>query len=170
MTGESIIICRVDNFLAAHGPLVFCLHLWPGTLSSRNTHSDKRVLRQSVTLITINETEKSNCRRSRPSVAANFKPSYYVEIPTPYPQTNSERHAMTEAAVDWSKCEDVESVPGKVSGAWVLKGTRVQAQAVVDNARDGFTAEEIATEIFELPLERVKAVLRFAKIGSPSSG
>src|ERR1700720_1275416 len=84
--------------------------------------------------------------------------------------TNSERHSMTQAAVDWSKCEDVESVPGKVSGAWVLKGTRVQAQAVVDNARDGFTAEEIATEIFELPLERVKAVLRFAKIGSPSSG
>ncbi len=77
---------------------------------------------------------------------------------------------MTQAAVDWSKCEDVESVPGKVSGAWVLKGTRVQAQAVVDNARDGFTAEEIATEIFELPLERVKAVLRFAKIGSSSSG
>ena len=66
---------------------------------------------------------------------------------------------MTDAAVDWSKCEDVESVPGKVSGAWVLKGTRVQAQAVVDNARDGFTAEEIATEIFELPLERMRILL-----------
>ena len=67
---------------------------------------------------------------------------------------------MTEAAVDWSKCEDVESVPGKVSGAWVIKGTRVPAQAIVDNARAGCSAEEIATEIFELPLERVKAVLR----------
>ena len=77
---------------------------------------------------------------------------------------------MTDAAVDWSKCEDVESVPGRVSGAWVIKGTRVQAQAVVDNAKAGCSAEEIATEIFELPLERVKAVLRFAKIGSPSNG
>jgi uncharacterized protein (DUF433 family) len=77
---------------------------------------------------------------------------------------------MTQAAVDWSKCEDVESVPGKVSGAWVIKGTRVPAQAIVDNARVGCSAEEIATEIFELPLERVKAVLRFAKIGSPSNG
>jgi uncharacterized protein (DUF433 family) len=77
---------------------------------------------------------------------------------------------MTQAAVDWSKCEDVESVPGKVSGAWVIKGTRVPAQAIVDNARAGCSAEEIATEIFELPLERVKAVLRFAKIGSPSNG
>ena len=77
---------------------------------------------------------------------------------------------MTQAAVDWSKCEDVESVPGKVSGAWVIKGTRVPAQAIVDNARAGCSAEEIATDIFELPLERVKAVLRFAEIGSPSSG
>lgn len=30
------------------------------------------------------------------------------------------------------------------------------------------SAEEIATEIFELPLDPVKAVLRFANIGSPS--
>ena len=77
---------------------------------------------------------------------------------------------MKTEAVDWPKYDDVESVPGKVSGAWVIKGTRVPAQAIVDNARAGCSAEEIATEIFELPLERVKAVLRFAKIGSPSSG
>jgi uncharacterized protein (DUF433 family) len=77
---------------------------------------------------------------------------------------------MTAEPIDWSKCEDVESVPGRVSGAWVVKGTRVQAQAVVDNAKAGCSAEEIATEIFELPLERVKAVLRFAKIGPPSNG
>ncbi len=61
-------------------------------------------------------------------------------------------YIMPEQPINWSKCEDVESVPGKASGAWVIKGARVQAQAVVDNARDGFTAEEIATEIFELPV------------------
>jgi uncharacterized protein (DUF433 family) len=77
---------------------------------------------------------------------------------------------MIEQEVDWSKCEDVESVPSRLSGAWVIKGTRVPAQAVVDNARAGCTAEEIATEIFELPLERVRGVLRFAKIGTPSKG
>ena len=60
--------------------------------------------------------------------------------------------------------------PGQGIGPWVIKGTRVPAQAIVDNARAGCSAEEIATEIFELPLERVKAVLRFAKIDSPSSG
>jgi uncharacterized protein (DUF433 family) len=52
----------------------------------------------------------------------------------------------------------------------VIKGTRVPAQAVVDNAQAGCTAEEIAAEIFELPLERVKSVLRYAKIGTPSNG
>ena len=41
--------------------------------------------------------------------------------------------------IDWSKCPDVESVPGKVSGAWVIRGTRIPAQAVVDNANDGNT-------------------------------
>ncbi|HEY1261756.1 MAG TPA: DUF433 domain-containing protein [Stellaceae bacterium] len=72
--------------------------------------------------------------------------------------------------IDWSKCEDVESVPDRLSGAWVVKGTRVTAQAVIDNARAGCSPEEIATEIFELPLERVKGVLRFAGIRSPSNG
>jgi uncharacterized protein (DUF433 family) len=78
---------------------------------------------------------------------------------------------MPEQPIDWSQCDDVESVPGRVSGAWVIKGTRVPAQAVVDNARAGFTAEQIVSEIFEgVPVERVRGVLRFAKIGSPSNG
>jgi uncharacterized protein (DUF433 family) len=77
---------------------------------------------------------------------------------------------MPEEPIDWSKCADVESVPGRVSGAWVIKGTRVQAQAVVDNAKAGCTPEEIATEIFELPLERVRSVLRYANIIPPSNG
>ena len=49
----------------------------------------------------------------------------------------------TTEKIDWSKCDDVESVPGRVSGAWVIKGTRVQADAIVENARAGCTAEEI---------------------------
>jgi uncharacterized protein (DUF433 family) len=78
---------------------------------------------------------------------------------------------MPEQSIDWSQCDDVESVPGRVSGAWVIKGTRVPAQAIVDNARAGFTAEQIVSEIFKgVPVERVRGVLRFAKIGSPSNG
>jgi uncharacterized protein (DUF433 family) len=77
---------------------------------------------------------------------------------------------MPEKPIDWSQCEDVESVPDRRSGAWVIKGTRVPARSVVEHGRDGFTAEQIATEIFELPLDRVRGVLRFAGIRSPSNG
>jgi uncharacterized protein (DUF433 family) len=81
------------------------------------------------------------------------------------------RKSTSPEPVDCSKCDDVDSVPGKVCGARVIKGTRVPAQAVVDNARAGFTAEQIVTEIFEVvPVERVRAVLRFVKIASPSNG
>ena len=45
--------------------------------------------------------------------------------------------------MDWSKCPDAERMPGKVSGAWVVKGTRVLVQAVVDDAEEGYTPEEI---------------------------
>lgn len=69
-----------------------------------------------------------------------------------------------ENEMDWSRCPDVESVPGKVSGAWVVKGTRVQADAIVENAAEGFTAEDIAMEIFPtVSVERVKRVLEFAR-------
>ena len=67
--------------------------------------------------------------------------------------------------MDWSKCPDVEREPGKVSGQWVIKGTRVPVQAVIENAQDGFAPEEIAGKIFEgVPVERVRAVLRFARL------
>jgi uncharacterized protein (DUF433 family) len=35
--------------------------------------------------------------------------------------------------IDWCRCDLLESVPGKVSGAWVIKGTRMPAQTVIDN-------------------------------------
>lgn len=66
--------------------------------------------------------------------------------------------------MDWSRCPDVESVPGKVSGAWVVKGTRLQADAIVENAAEGFSPEEITTDLFVgVPLERIRGVLRFAQ-------
>jgi uncharacterized protein (DUF433 family) len=78
---------------------------------------------------------------------------------------------MNTQSIDWSQCDDAESVPDRLSGAWVVKGTRVPVQAVIDNAEDGYTAEQIAKEIFDnLPLDRVRGILRFAKLGSPASG
>lgn len=41
------------------------------------------------------------------------------------------------AALDWSRCPVVETVPAKVSGAWVFKGTRTPVAVVFENLEDG---------------------------------
>ena len=66
--------------------------------------------------------------------------------------------------IDWSECQDAERIPGKVSGAWLVKGTRIPVQAVLDNADDGYTAEEIASTIYEgLPVDRARRGIAFAR-------
>ena len=65
------------------------------------------------------------------------------------------------AQLDWSQCPAVESVPGKVSGAWVLKGTRMPVQTIFENLEAGLSVQEI-TEVFDVTEQEVKAVLHFA--------
>lgn len=64
-------------------------------------------------------------------------------------------------ALDWSACPAVESVPGKVSGAWVFRGTRLPVAAIFENLEDGLTVEEIM-EQFDVTREQINAVLDFA--------
>lgn len=70
-----------------------------------------------------------------------------------------ERYAM--AQLDWSQCLAVESIPGKVSGAWVLKGTRMPVQTIFENLEAGLSVKEI-TEVFDVTEQEVRAVLHFA--------
>ena len=65
------------------------------------------------------------------------------------------------AALDWSQCSAVENVPGKVSGAWVFKGTRTPVSILFDNLEDGMTIDEVL-EQFPVTREQIKAVLEFA--------
>lgn len=65
------------------------------------------------------------------------------------------------ATLDWSQCDAVESIPGKVSGAWVFKGTRMPVQTVFANLESGMSLDEI-TEVFDVTPEEIRAVLRFA--------
>jgi uncharacterized protein (DUF433 family) len=44
--------------------------------------------------------------------------------------------------IDWTACSAVELSPGKVSGAWVLPGTRVPVRALVENLEDGATVDD----------------------------
>jgi len=62
--------------------------------------------------------------------------------------------------LDWSKCPAVESIPGKVSGAWVFKDTRMPAAIVFENLEAGLTAEEVMEE-FTVTREQISAILDF---------
>jgi uncharacterized protein (DUF433 family) len=64
--------------------------------------------------------------------------------------------------IDWSECPLVESKPEVQSGVPVLQGTRMPADAIVDNSDYGVTAGEIA-EQFEVPVGLVEAVITYAK-------
>jgi uncharacterized protein (DUF433 family) len=65
------------------------------------------------------------------------------------------------AALDWSQCPVVESIPGKVSGAWVFKGTRTPVAVVFENLEDAMTLDEVMAQ-FPVSRDQVKAVLEFA--------
>ena len=64
-------------------------------------------------------------------------------------------------ALDWSQCAAVESVPGKVSGAWVFRGTRMPVATVFENLEAGASIDEIM-EWFDLTREQITEVLNFA--------
>jgi uncharacterized protein (DUF433 family) len=56
----------------------------------------------------------------------------------------------------------VESIPGKVSGAWVLKGTRMPVSAIFENLEAGASIDDIMQWYDGLNREQVKAVIEFA--------
>lgn len=61
--------------------------------------------------------------------------------------------------LDWSQCAAVESVPGKVSGAWVFRDTRLPVATVIENLED-LSVEEVM-EQFDVTREQIAAVLDF---------
>jgi uncharacterized protein (DUF433 family) len=65
------------------------------------------------------------------------------------------------ALLDWSQCPVVERIAGKVSGAWLFKGTRMPVAVVFENLEDGLTIEEVTAQ-FPVTREQVQAVLEFA--------
>ena len=61
--------------------------------------------------------------------------------------------------LDWSQCSAVESVPGRVSGAWVFRDTRLPVATVIENLED-LGVDEVM-EQFDVTREQIEAVLEF---------
>jgi uncharacterized protein (DUF433 family) len=65
------------------------------------------------------------------------------------------------ANLDWSQCPAVESVPGKVSGAWTFRNSRTPVKLIFENLDDGMTIDEIV-EQYPVSREEIKVLLEFA--------
>ncbi len=63
--------------------------------------------------------------------------------------------------LDWSQCPAVESVPGKVSGAWVLRGTRMPVATIFKNIEAGANIDEITQWYDGVTRQQVLAVVEF---------
>jgi len=64
--------------------------------------------------------------------------------------------------LDWSQCPAVERVPGKVSGAWLFRGTRVPVRALCANLESGATVSQFLEWFPGVTRQQVGAVLEFA--------
>ena len=64
------------------------------------------------------------------------------------------------SVLDWSQCPTVESIPGKVSGAWLFRGTRLPVQVVIDNLASGASIDEVM-EWFSISREEIVSALEF---------
>lgn len=77
--------------------------------------------------------------------------------------------------MDWSGCEIVEIVPDKVSGAPVLAGTRIPADAITVNyessLHESFSPDEALAEVSEnypgAGIQRIKRLLAYYREHQP---
>ena len=77
--------------------------------------------------------------------------------------TQKERDTLI-AMLDWSQCPAVERHPGKLSGVWLFKGTRVPVKALFENLEAGARLDEFLEWFPGVSKEQAEAVLRHAEL------
>jgi len=68
---------------------------------------------------------------------------------------------MAPATLNWSPCPAVESIPGKVSGDWVLRDMRMPVSVIFENLKHGASIEAIIDN-YGVTREQIQSVLEFA--------
>jgi uncharacterized protein (DUF433 family) len=66
--------------------------------------------------------------------------------------------------LDWSQCPAVERQPGKFSGAWLFKGTRVPVKALFENLEAGARVDDFLEWFPGVSRDQVEAVLQHAEL------
>ena len=68
----------------------------------------------------------------------------------------------TASAIDWTQCELIEQIPGKVSGRPIVRGTRILPDAIIGSFDLGETIEELREGFPSLSVEQIKRLIEFA--------
>jgi uncharacterized protein (DUF433 family) len=68
----------------------------------------------------------------------------------------------TNLEIDWTACELIEQVPGKVSGRPVVRGTRILPDAIVGSFDLGETIEELHEGFPTLSVVQIERLIEFA--------
>ena len=70
---------------------------------------------------------------------------------------------VVSSNIDWSGCELVECVPGKVSGRPIVRGTRILADTIVQDAELGSPLDEIRENYPDLSVSGIQRLIAFAE-------
>jgi uncharacterized protein (DUF433 family) len=71
--------------------------------------------------------------------------------------------AMSNTAqIAWEECNLVERIPGKQGGVPLIKGTRIPAQQIVEEADLGSPIEEIAENYPSITQDQIKTLIAYA--------
>ncbi len=69
----------------------------------------------------------------------------------------------TTSDIDWTQCELIERIPGKVSGRPIVRGTRILPEAIVDSYEVGESLDLIQENYPGLSLEQIQRLIEFAR-------
>jgi uncharacterized protein (DUF433 family) len=71
--------------------------------------------------------------------------------------------SQNSGMLNWEDCSAVERLEGKVTGAWLFKGTRVPVKALFENLEGGATIEEFLEWFPGVTRNQVEKVLEYAQ-------
>ena len=71
--------------------------------------------------------------------------------------------ATVDSYIDWTDCELVVRLPGVVSGRPIVRGTRILADTIVQDADLGSPVNEIHENYPDLPIADIEYLIDFAR-------
>jgi len=71
-------------------------------------------------------------------------------------------NSSTDSEIDWTVCELIEIVPGKVSGRPIVRGTRIMPDGIVNSYDMGETVQNIHEDWPSLSIAQIRRLIEFA--------